>query len=75
MKNVTFKYEEYGTERSLLDNLNIEIESGSVVALVGPSGCGKTTVLNLLTKLYDPSSGDILVNGESLINKDNLWVQ
>lgn len=42
---------------------------------MGPSGCGKTTVLNLLTKLYDPSSGDILVNGESLSLKNNLWVQ
>ncbi|EAR82765.1 ABC transporter family protein (macronuclear) [Tetrahymena thermophila SB210] len=75
LKNITFKYDEYGTERQLLSDLNIEIESGSVVALVGPSGCGKTTVLNLLTKLYQPTSGDILFDGQSLQAKDSKWVQ
>lgn len=63
LQNVTFKYEEYGSERHLLKSININIEPGNIVALVGPSGCGKTTILNLLTKLYDPSEGEILING------------
>jgi len=45
-----------------------------VVALVGPSGCGKTTILNLLTKLYEPSQGEIFVDGVSLTTKTSQWV-
>lgn len=52
---MTFKYEEYGEERKLFDNLNIEIPKGKITAIVGPSGCGKTTILNLITRLYKPN--------------------
>ena len=47
----------------VLNNLNFEVEEGEFLCIVGPTGCGKTTFLNSLTRLYEPTSGDILVNG------------
>jgi putative ABC transport system ATP-binding protein len=47
----------------ILEKINLDIKSGEFVALVGPTGSGKTTLLNLLTGLYKPNSGRILVNG------------
>ncbi|MGE4548105.1 MAG: ABC transporter ATP-binding protein [Intestinibacillus sp.] len=47
----------------VLDNLNFEVQEGEFLCIVGPTGCGKTTFLNTLTKLYTPTSGEILVNG------------
>ena len=47
----------------VLDNLNFEVEEGEFLCIVGPTGCGKTTFLNSLTRLYEPTAGDILVNG------------
>jgi len=47
--------------------LNLDIESGEMVAFLGPSGCGKTTTLRMITGLLQPSSGDILFDGESVL--------
>ncbi len=47
----------------VLDDLNFEVQEGEFLCIVGPTGCGKTTFLNSLTRLYEPSAGDILVNG------------
>ena len=47
----------------VLDNLNFEVDEGEFLCIVGPTGCGKTTFLNSLTRLYEPTAGDILVNG------------
>ena len=47
----------------VLDNLNFEVEEGEFLCIVSPTGCGKTTFLNSLTRLYEPTAGDILVNG------------
>ena len=52
-----------------LKSINLEINEGELVCLLGPSGCGKTTILNLLSGLLDPTSGDIRFNNESVINK------
>lgn len=52
-----------------LKKVNFTIEEGELICLLGPSGCGKTTILNLIAGLLDPTSGDILNNGESMINK------
>ena len=48
--------------------LNLDIESGEMVAFLGPSGCGKTTTLRMITGLLRPSSGDILFDGESVLD-------
>ena len=50
-----------------VDDLNIEIESGEVVALLGPSGCGKTTTLRMIAGLLEPTSGDVLFDGHSVL--------
>ena len=48
-----------GKDLLVLDNINFEIKEGELIALVGPSGCGKTTILNLISKLIEPSIGTI----------------
>ncbi len=51
-------------ELKVLDNLDFSIKKGEFVVVVGPTGCGKTTFLNLLTRLIQPTSGDLYIDGE-----------
>ena len=67
-KNVSFTYP--GTERVILNQLSFEIESGESVALLGTTGSGKSSLAQLLARFYDPSSGDILLDGVSLKDWD-----
>lgn len=48
----------------VLDNINFSINAGEFVCVVGPTGCGKTTFLNLLTRIYKPTSGELYIDGE-----------
>lgn len=59
----------YDNGYEALKSINLEINEGELVCLLGPSGCGKTTILNLLSGLLDPTSGDIKFDNESVINK------
>ena len=63
-EHVSFAYP--GTERLVLDDVNLELPAGAVVAIVGENGAGKSTLVKLLAKLYDPGSGRILVDGADL---------
>ncbi len=67
-KNVSFTYP--GTDREILNQLSFEIESGESVALLGATGSGKSSLAQLLARFYDPSSGDILLDGVSLKDWD-----
>jgi ATP-binding cassette subfamily B protein len=66
--NVTFSYP--GTSRAVLDGLSLRIEPGQRVALVGENGQGKTTLVKLITRLYDPTQGRILLDGVDLRDYD-----
>lgn len=50
-----------------LKSINLEVEEGELVCLLGPSGCGKSTILNLVAGLLDPTGGDILFDGKSVV--------
>ncbi|MBU5592442.1 ABC transporter ATP-binding protein/permease [Clostridium sp. MSJ-4] len=63
IKSVHFGYEEM---QEVLKDISFELPYGKVTALIGSSGSGKTTVTRLLTRLYDPTKGDILVDGKEL---------
>ncbi len=63
-EHVSFTYP--GTDRRVLDDVNLELEPGSVVAIVGENGAGKTTLVKLLCRLYQPGAGRILVDGVEL---------
>ena len=67
-KNVSFCYP--GTETYVLKDINIKIEPGQTVVLVGFNGAGKTTLIKLLTRLYDPTSGEILLDGKNIKSYD-----
>ncbi len=67
-KNVCFEYKE---NEPVINNLSFKIEGDKVCALVGHNGAGKSTIIKLLFRLYDPTSGEILVNGIN-IKKYNL---
>ncbi len=57
----------------VLDRVSFDVEEGEFLCVVGPTGCGKTTFLNSLTKLYKPTSGEILVNNEPVdMKKHNI---
>ena len=51
-----------------VDNLNLEIDSGEMVAFLGPSGCGKTTTLRMIAGLLLPSAGDVLFDNRSMLD-------
>jgi len=67
-RDVSFRYP--GQEEYALRNVNMAIQPGEKIALVGPNGAGKTTLIKLLTRLYDPTEGQILLDGLDLREYD-----
>ncbi|MDY2695812.1 MAG: ABC transporter ATP-binding protein [Eubacteriales bacterium] len=65
-KNVNFNYFTKDGEFEALRNLTFSIKKGEFVSIVGPSGCGKTTILSLIAGLLEPTSGEILLDGEKV---------
>ncbi|MCI5621687.1 MAG: ABC transporter ATP-binding protein/permease [Lachnospiraceae bacterium] len=63
LEHVYFSYE---PEQKLIEDFNLAVKPGQRVAIVGPTGCGKTTLINLLMRFYDCTSGQIKVSGEPI---------
>ncbi|MDQ4075920.1 MAG: ABC transporter ATP-binding protein [Chloroflexota bacterium] len=64
VKDVVKRYA--GVERPAVDHVSFEAEEGEIVVLLGPSGCGKTTLLKMVNRLYEPTSGEIYVEGTEI---------
>ena len=74
LTNVNKSFFSLSEQTDVLENINIEIKKGEIVAIVGPSGCGKSTLLNLISGLINQDSGEVTVNGKIgyMFQKDNL---
>jgi NitT/TauT family transport system ATP-binding protein len=67
VKNINKSFKSKKTDQlSVLENINLNIDDGELVCLLGPSGCGKTTLLRLIAGLDQPTSGEIIANGEKV---------
>jgi len=67
-ENITKKYNRH----TVIDDFSLNIEAGQLVVFIGPSGCGKTTLLKMINRLIQPSSGKIYVNGEDISKIDPI---
>ena len=68
LQNVSFRYP--GTERDVIKRVNLTINNGDTVVIVGLNGAGKTTLIKLLTRLYDPTEGRIMLDGHDIREYD-----
>ena len=71
-RNVTFKYK--NTDINVLEEFNLDIKSGQMIAFVGETGSGKSTIVNLICRFYEPTSGDILIDGKSYKERSQSWL-
>ena len=71
-ENVSFKYKD-GEE--VLKDFSLHVRPGENVAIVGPTGAGKSTIVNLICRFYEPSSGRILIDGRDYRERSQLWLQ
>lgn len=71
-KNVSFAYK--GGEQVLKD-FDLKVKQGETIALVGETGAGKSTIVNLVCRFYEPTSGEILIDGRDYRERSQLWLQ
>ena len=70
-KNVSFKY---NVGEQVLSDFNLKVKAGQSVALVGHTGAGKTTIVNLISRFYEPTSGEILIDGIDYRERSIGWL-
>ncbi len=70
-KDVSFKYKE---GEKVLDKFNLHIKSGQSIALVGETGSGKSTIVNLISRFYEPTEGNILIDGKDYKDRSLSWL-
>ncbi len=63
LKNITMKFGGV----TALNDVNLVVKKGEILALIGPNGAGKTTIFNVITGVYKPTSGDVVFQGESIV--------
>ncbi|MCL1935961.1 MAG: ABC transporter ATP-binding protein/permease [Defluviitaleaceae bacterium] len=71
-KNVGFKYK---TGEEIFNNFNLNIKAGEKVALVGHTGAGKSTIVNMICRFYEPTEGELLIDGVDYRNYSQIWLQ
>ena len=71
-KNVTFRYK---SGEEVLRNFDLTVEPGQNVALVGETGAGKSTIVNLVCRFYEPSEGEVRIDGTDYRQRSQLWLQ
>jgi ATP-binding cassette subfamily B protein len=71
-RNVSFAYVE---GQKVLEDLSLRVQAGQTIALVGPTGGGKTTIVGLLCRFYEPTAGEVLLNGLDYRKRSLLWLQ
>jgi ATP-binding cassette subfamily B protein len=71
-EDVSFFYKE---EVPILEHFNLHISAGQTIALVGETGAGKSTIVNLICRFYEPTSGRILIDGQDYRERSQLWLQ
>lgn len=71
-ENVTFRYPD--GEETILENFNLKIPHGTNVAIVGETGAGKSTLVNLVCRFFEPTSGRLLIDGRDARERSQLWL-
>ena len=59
-------------KQSVISDISFEVKKGELAVLIGPSGCGKTTLLKIINRLIQPSSGDVFIDGKSIFEQDAI---
>ena len=64
----------YKTGEKVMEHMNLKIEAGNSIAIVGPTGSGKSTIVNLICRFYEPTSGQILIDGVDYRERTQEWL-
>ena len=70
-RDVTFAYK---TGETVLRDFNLKVEPGQTIALVGETGAGKSTIVNLVCRFYEPTAGQVLIDGVNYRERSQLWL-
>ena len=71
-RDVTFRYPD--GEENVLEHFNFKVPQGSMVAIVGETGAGKSTLVNLVCRFYEPTQGQVLIDGRDARERSQLWL-
>ena len=71
-RNVSFKYPD--GQEMVLENFNLQVPQGSSIAIVGETGAGKSTLVNLVCRFFEPTDGQVLIDGRDVRERSQLWL-
>ena len=68
LEHITKKFK----ERTIINDVSLEVNDGEFVCIIGPSGCGKTTILKMINRLIEPTSGKIIIDNQDILKQDEI---